>query len=155
MPGSFSIVTMGLDDLQRKFAAFQKEIQKSFSQAGKEAGTEILKTQGLRQYPPATAANRPPAPFYVRGHGTEYASGENSNTSENLGKQWYTQASGDYGTEVGNRASYAPFVHGEEQARNMATKGWRKLIEVANDMSKRIAEIYEKWTAYTIKKLGL
>jgi len=144
----------GFDKLERALHQFPDAIDRNMINAGKEAAEEVLETEGLRRYPPATAANQPPAPYYQRGSGTIYASGRSSGTSENYGKKWNVQAS-RYNTEISNSASYAPYLAGEQQAKHMQRLGWRKLIDVAKEKLERLKRIYEKWIDYTIRQLGL
>ncbi len=134
---------------------FPKEIAKYLQAAGAEAAKkEILPTQGLQKYPPATAANAPPEPYYIRGRGTMYKSGLKA-TSERLGTQWYVKASKSFSTELGNRTSYAKWAHGEEQARAMARIGWRKLGDVVSEKMGNIVRVYQAWVDKLIRDLGL
>jgi hypothetical protein len=64
--------------------------------------------------------------------------------SENLGTQWVVKAQ-DFKTTISNRASYAKWVHGEEQASFMAPKGWRKLFETAKERAGSMGVIYNRW----------
>lgn len=159
MPEFISLEIKGLDKLVKAFDKWPREIQLGILQAGREASNEILNTEGLRGYPPSTAANRPPAPYYIRGRGTQYASGRNRGESENLGKQWVRTRSGSYGIRISNRASYAWAVHGhkagKKQARAMGRIGWRKLFDVAKEKIPEITRIYQRWVNRTIKRLGL
>lgn len=65
-------------------------------------------------------------------------------TSERLGTQWVVKAQ-DFKTTVSNRASYAKWVHGEEQASFMPSKGWRKLFETAKERAGSMGIIYNRW----------
>jgi len=151
---TIDIKVEGLDKLEKALERFPKKIDKNLKQAGKDAAEEILDTQGLRRYPPATAANLPPAPYYQRGSGTIYASGKSSGTSENYGKKWNVEAQ-RYTTRISNSASYAPYLAGEQQARAMQRLGWRKIFDVAKEKMSRITRIFQKWIDYTIRELGL
>jgi hypothetical protein len=156
MPDENNIISVqvtGLDILQMKLVQFPTEIQKSMEAAGNEVGKEILGTVGLRKYPPETAANKPPLPYYVRGQGTQTRRGNKGN-SERYGTQFYVESVIGK-TTIGNRASYARFLGGAEQAKAMGRIGWRKLFDVAKEKLPQIKEIYQKWINYTIKKLGL
>ena len=153
-----SIKVTGIEEIRAAMAQYPAEVKHGMEQAGKEASAEVLGTVGLQAYPPATAANQPPTPYYERGMGMQYASG-NSGSSETLGKQWNVAVNG-YKTVVGNRASYAGWVHGDEQARGMGPnaripKGWRKLTDVAKEKKKAITDIYNGWVAHTLRKVGL
>jgi hypothetical protein len=126
----------------------------TFEGAGRQVFDEVLMpTVGLQNYPPATAANFPPTPYYVRGEGRQYAS-YNDKSSQRLDTQFYVEQEG-YTTTVGNRATYAQYVVGEEQARHMKAIGWRKLYEVAVEKIDQITEVYQKWVDRLIKTLGL
>ena len=153
-----SIKVTGIEEIRAAMAQFPAEVKHGMEQAGKEASAEVLGTVGLQAYPPATAANQPPTPYYERGMGMQYASG-NSGSSETLGKQWNVAVNG-YKTTIGNRASYAKWVHGDEQAKGMSKnatipKGWRKLTEVAKEKTKVITKIYNAWVDKTLKEIGL
>jgi hypothetical protein len=147
------ITVVGLDKLQASFNKFPREIAKYVEQAGDEASKNILKTEGLQKYPPATAANAPPTPYYIRGRGTQTKSGNKGN-SERLGTQWVVEKR-NLATMIGNRASYAKWVHGEEQASFMKPKRWRILVDVAKEKVPQITKIYQAWISKCIKDLGL
>jgi len=149
-----TIKVTGIEKLLDAFSRFPVEIMAHFSQAAHESSNKILGEEGLRNYPPSTAANAPPTPYYIRGRGTQYES-YNKGQSENLGKQWYRKREG-YSVKIGNRASYAKWVHGDEtQAHFMADIGWRKLLEVAKEKILEIERIYQKWIDRAIRKLRL
>jgi len=148
------IIVTGLDKLAKAFNRFPKEITRNMSEAGHEAGKEIVETQGLQSYPPETEANKPPTPYYQRGFGMIYKN-STKGTSENYGKQFYIKRVGDT-TTIGNRASYAKYLTGkDDQAIAMGKKGWRILIEVAKEKLDKIKRIYQAWIDKTIKDLGL
>jgi len=156
-----SIQVTGIEEIQAAMKKFPAEVKHGMEEAGKEASAEVLGTVGLQAYPPATSANQPPTPFYLRGLGmvTKYGSGTNELSSETLGKQWNVAVNG-YKTTIGNRASYAGWVHGDEQAKGMSKnakipKGWRKLTEVAKEKAKAITEIYNLSVADILRKIGL
>jgi hypothetical protein len=73
----------------------------------------------------------------------QYKSGMRA-TSERLGTQWTVKAQ-DLKTTVSNRASYARWVHGEEQASFMPTKGRRKLFDTAKERAGSMGIIYNRW----------
>ena len=151
---SISIEVEGLDKLLAKLHEFPAKIRGTFVAAGREAGHRvILPTKGLQNYPPMTDANRPPTPFYIRSKGTQTKS-RNYFNSENLGKQWYMRREG-LGMRIYNRASYARYVHGDEQAKAMKRIGWRKLFETAKRKRRDITKVYNAWVAKTIRDLGL
>ena len=146
----------GLDKLMKGFERFPREIAREMSQAGHESADVILNTQGMRNYPPLTSANFPPVPYYQRGFGVRGSSAAyNRAVSENLGKKWHVRRLGSGGTEIGNVASYAKYVHGDEQAKAMAAIGWRKLKDVASEKTDKIRVVYQKWINRLIRRLGL
>lgn len=149
------ITVVGIEKIQASLTKFPREISKYLGQAGDEAAKrEVLKTKGLQQYPPATAANAPPFPYYIRGRGTQTSQWHNTGSSERLGTQWYVKKVG-MGTEIGNRASYAKWVNGEEQASFMKPKGWRILLEVVKEKLPEITNIYQRWVNKLLRDLGL
>lgn len=159
MPDAIELEVKGLDKLQKAFAKFPREITKNMEEAGKESANEILDTVGIRDYPPETAANRPPTPYYIRGRGTQYAT-RNLGNSENLGKKWTVKGQG-FKTRIGNVASYGVYAHGDrrsdgiEQAQSLARIGWKKLVDIAKAKIAKITKIHQNWVNRTIRKLGL
>ena len=144
-----------MDELLKKLNQFPDVIEKNLAAAGKEAVQDvILPTRGLKTYPPETAANHPPTPYYIRGRGTETAHGNEGN-SEKAGTQFYTRSE-SYKTYVGNRASYARYLFARDtQARAMARIGWRTLEDVIEEKMPEIMDVYTNWTAKTLKDIGL
>jgi hypothetical protein len=147
------VQVVGLDRVQRGLAKFPRQIEKYMYSAGREAASVVLKTEGLKKYPPATDANKPPIPYYVRGLGTQTASG-NTGTSENYGKRWTVKKAG-YGVEVKNDASYARYLGGSKQVGWAKDYGWRKLVDVAHEKLGKIVAVYNAWIAKLIADLGL
>jgi len=144
----------GLDRLTNIFGHFKGDSQRYLNAAGSEAGEEVVNTQGLRKYPPATAANAPPTPYYIRGRGMQYKS-HNSGSSERYGTQFYVRAEGMQ-TRVGNRSSYAQWLADDKlQARAMARIGWRKLIDVAKEKRSKIIGVFNGWIAKYLRDQGL
>jgi hypothetical protein len=155
MADAIKVEVRGAKELEKAIKRFPAEANKYMRQAGQEAADRVvLPTQGLRKYPPATSANAPPTPYYIRGRGTQYQT-RNTGTSERLGTQWYTKPV-DYGIEIGNRASYAKWVHSDEmQAGHIAPKGWRKLREATEEQMDKITKVYQAWVDKLIKAVGL
>ena len=154
MSDPFEIKIEGADKIIAALNKFPVEIKRNFELAGQEAATEIIMTEGLKVYPPKTAANAPPTPYYIRGTGMQYKS-RNNGKSEDYKNQFYAK-SVTGGTLIGNRASYAKYLADEnKQAQAMARIGWRKLIDVAREKLGKITTIFNKWAQYTIDKLGL
>src|SRR3990172_7541026 len=126
MPNSINIKIIGLEKVTAALSRFPQVITKYMGAAGKEASEEVLDTVGLRRYPPAGPANFPPTPYYIRGRGLQTGS-RNYNNSERLGTQFYVQVE-KFNTTIGNRASYAKYVVGEQQARAMGRIGWASRV---------------------------
>lgn len=148
------IKVSGLEKVKQAFAKFPETISKNFKAAGIEASNLILDTQGLRKYPPATAANFPPTPYYIRGRGTQYKS-YNKGESERYGTKWTATQENSYNTKMRNTASYGRYLGGEEQAAHMAAIGWRKILDVAIEKLPEIVEIFTRAVKRTIEELGL
>ena len=154
---AIKITVKGLKELQAAIAKFPKQSAIYIGKAGKEAAERVLlPTEGLKKYPPATDANAPPTPYYQRGMGMVYKNSVKK-TSENLGKQWYTKRTlNAFTTEIGNRASYAQYVHGDDtQASFMAPKGWKKLYATAIEKLPLITKVYNSWVAKLLKDIHL
>ncbi len=144
----------GLDKLNRAMKKFPKTVIKNFGRAGQEVSDDIiLSTEGLRNYPPLSAANVPPTPYYIRGRGTQTAT-RNYEESEVLGKNWVVSAKG-HQTRISNATPYARWLHGEEQAGAMAEIGWKKLHDTAKKKIKQITRIYQAWVNKTLRDLDL
>lgn len=141
------------DGLGNKLALLGKKAILAMKPAGNEATNEVLDTEGLRKYPPATDANQPPVPYYIRGVGRQY-SGGNDGRSERYGSRWKV-ASEPTKTTITNAASYSGYLGGEQQAGHMAAKGWRKIMDVIRDKMPKIVRIYEKWIEKAIRESGL
>jgi hypothetical protein len=152
----FQIEIVGLDKLLAAFDKFPNKVKTTLARAGMEAARKaVLPTKGLQKYPAPPASSTPPAPYYKRGVGYMYADGGTKGNSERLGTQWYVKSSG-YQTKIGNRASYARWVHDEkDQATAMATIGWRKLFDVAKEKKAQITKIYQTWVNKTLREIGL
>jgi len=157
MPDDF--IKIEVDGDKKIIAAltrFPREIAIYMLKAGGEAAARVVfPTKGLRAYPPSTDANAPPTPYYIRGRGTQTKSG-NRGESERLGTQWYRRVgAASLSTEIGNRASYAKWVHGEEQASFMGPKGWRKLTDVVKEKMSDIVKVYQAWVDKLLRDLNL
>ena len=148
----------GLEKVMAALTKFPRQIGIYLGRAGGEAAHRVIfPTRGLQKYPPSTAANQPPTPYYIRGRGTMTSHGLRA-TSERLGTQWYTKRTGyglEHTTEIGNRASYAKWVHSEQQAQAMGRIGWRKIGDVAKEKLGNIKRVYDAWVAKLIRDLGL
>jgi hypothetical protein len=144
----------GMDKVQAGLKQLATAIPQTMKNITQEVGSEVLDTTGLRSYPGLTAANMPPTPYYIRGKGTQYKSG-NSGKSENLGKQWKVDNPDTFSVRMKNDVSYAPFVNGEDQASALKAIGWRILPEVAQEKIDKLRAIVEAWITRMIVKAGL
>ncbi len=149
------ISVSGMKEVAAAFAKFPVVIPKNLISAGKEAIAMVLDTEGIRSYPPETAANRPPTPYYIRGRGTQLKRG-NLGNSERYGSQW-TEDVQPYEARANNTASYAEALGGEagEQAEFASGYGWKKVFSTLKAMKGEVIAIYEAWIDKTIKELGL
>ena len=121
-------------------------IVKSLGEIGAAKWLKALLKASAKIIGDRTGVYPAPVPTYQRGWGPIYASGRRSKkkTSENLSKQWYVKST-DFAAEVGNRASYSEFVHGEKQASFHGARGWRKLSdEVAREVDNLEHQIEKK-----------
>lgn len=145
----------GTEQLAEMMGRYPQEVGRYMAQASKEVGDEVIDSPGLSQYPPATSANSPPTPYYIRGRGMQTSPSRNNLKSERYGTQFYSKAEG-YNTVVANRASYAKYLADEQyQARAMGRIGWKKLVDVAKTKVGEVAKIYEGWIGKLIRDLGL
>jgi hypothetical protein len=133
----------------------QEALPKTLALAGRVcAESHLLSTLGLRHYPPATAANRPPTPYYIRGRGMQTKHG-NTGSSERLGTRWtvYLEM---YQVKISNRTTYAKWVHGDEtQAKAMGRIGWKKLFETAKSQVTKYNAVYKDFIEAMLKAHGL
>lgn len=137
-----NVTVTGLEALLARFGDMPSKIKSALRIAASNAGGVITKTPGLKLYPPSTAANAPPTPYYIRGRGTQLKS-RNLYNSERLGSHWYIRGDG-LKIIIGNDATYAPYVHGDKQPAHMAAKGWRKLVDVAHERKAEIAAEFDR-----------
>lgn len=142
----------GLDEALKRAP---RKIAWAMRGANKEAAERVLGTQGLANYPPLTSANKPPAPYYIRGRGTQYGSG-NDHSSEKYKERFYVKQHA-YGVKIGNTASYAKYLGGDRVPRFHQVRGWRKLIGVARELVARgvIGGIYKRWIMRALRQIGL
>jgi len=79
--------------------------------------------------------------WYQRLYGARWARVDGSvggrNTSEQMQQRWYTQVKNSWEAKVANKASYAPWVKGEDQAQFHKAHGWMKLSDDASNLAKR------------------
>ena len=147
------VIRIETKQVTQALAKAPREIATAINAAGDESANVILGTVGLRSYPPNTDANLPPTPYYIRGRGMQYASGNAAN-SERYGSKWTVKTTG-YGTTIGNSASYAPRLAGPNQPPHFARIGWRKLVDVATEKLPQITKIFNLWIERAIRRAGL
>jgi len=155
MPDPIRIRVEGLDEVIRNLDTIGPDLPQYMRGAGIEVSNDLLSVRGLQNYPPATEANLPPPPYYIRGRGMQTSASRNDGRSERLGTRWETVPRGQMGVEIRNPASYAEHVHGERQARAMAAIGWRILYEVALERVDIMTDIYNRWVDKLLRKHGL
>jgi len=156
-----------LDRIRERVMRSPELLIEAFAAAGDTAAKYLLEQEGLAAYPPETAANKPPVPYYIRGVGTQTAAGNRYNSerldektadgnlhnSERLGEHWTITLQGNV-TTVGNiGVSYADKVHGDFQPPNMARIGWRKLSAAAEESEEEIAKIYAALVVEAIEEI--
>ena len=130
----------GLDELIKKVNTLEK--MDAVKAALKQAATHLAGE--MAEYPPQTAANQPPVPFYVRGRGTQTAT-RNLGNSEDLGQKWRAAnpkiRDGGMTVVIGTNVSYAPYVQSDEfQARWMKQIGWQTDKTVLEDNEDEVTE---------------
>jgi len=150
----------GIENLKLALSRFPQMAARYLQAAGQEAAKDIiLPTEGLQKYPPETVANFPPTPYYIRGRGMQRAGirkpAYNDGSSERYGTQFTVERYGGMSTKIGNRASYAKYLAGEQQAAAMGRIGWRKLFEVANEKLPQIRIVFQAWVNKLLINTGL
>lgn len=144
----------GIDELRAKFGQMPPVLRTRLARAGTRYAPYLLNVQGVKTYPPQTAANFPPVPYYIRGVGMQGAT-YNDNSSEQYGSRFTTTSAG-LKTIIGNSASYAQYLAGEySQARTMARIGWKKLIDAAKATITDMQRIYAEEVDTALKTLRL
>ena len=147
------ITVSGMKEVAAALTRFPVVIPKNLISAGKESIAMVLDTVGIRSYPPETAANRPPTPYYIRGRGTQLKRG-NLGNSERYGSQWKEEIK-PYEARAFNSTSYGGALGGENQVDWAEGYGWKKVFSTLKAMASEVVEIYEAWIDKTIKDLGL
>lgn len=150
---NFNFDIKGINELEAKLKRVGVSLNK-YTQAGaSEAGKNLIMAEGLKKYPPLTAANQPPTPYYIRGTGMQYKTW-NDKKSKSLGKK-FTVEKISYGAKIGNNVSYAPYVIGEKQSAVMEGIGWKNLPEYAKEKIDDIKETLSKWIRKALKDAKL
>lgn len=129
----------GLDELTRRLDSF-KDLKKVIPAL--EAGANHLEGV-VKEYAPKSEANKPGGPgsrWYQRGFGPRWARKDGTwggrKTSEVLRSRWAVQSK-NHGLTwiIGNNATYAKYVHGEEQAHFHKDRGWKTIFDVVKQES--------------------
>lgn len=143
-----SVKVEGLDEVRRKFAklADGKVIRDTLTEYA------VLVQGDVKPYPPTSAANRPPEPYYQRGVGTVTKSGVR-HTSYNGGirKNWYVKSTPKQ-VVLGNEAPYSGWVQGVDQAWYHAARRWKVAKTQAEKMLGKLenlfkANVEKRWRA--------
>ena len=151
---NITVEIKGLEELKQKFGGVPPMLRSRLARAGTRYAPVLMDTQGVRTYPPTTAANMEPTPYYIRGTGTQYAS-YNKGESEQYNLR-FTVESRETTTIIGNTASYAKWLAGEySQALAMARIGWKKLIDAAKETRTQMLHIYSEEVDNALKALRL
>lgn len=107
-------------------------------------------------YPPSTEANSPSNPsgrWYERGYGPKWQtqSGVHGRkTSQTLSKKWYVKGR-KTGVEVGNTASYASAVHGDDALPIHKSRGWKNLTD---QLVQRMPKLEQLMTEIVQRAMG-
>lgn len=153
--GEIQIDIKGVDKLVSNMDKVGSQLDVYLKTAAEESLNEVLDTVGIRKYPPTTAANNPPYPYYQRGKGTWTSPGVNRGNSERFGENWSTSLM-PYGAKAINNTSYGVYLVDDQlQATHSARIGWRKLGEVAREKSEKIKAIFQNALDRLIKSVGL
>ena len=113
-----------------------KRLAKGVSAKGKkEALTDVTNEvfTDVTEIPPSSSANRAPAPFYIRGRGTQLKSGRNLNNSERSSVAWKFSIESATRGVIENPVSYAGPLFGENQAWFHRKRGWPNVPEYVDD----------------------
>lgn len=99
-------------------------------------------------YPAASSANSPANGYswYERGFGVRTRTGRGYPTSETLGRRWthVVKNDGKRG-EVGNNASYGPYVQSDErQAAFHKRRGWKTDKDVADKEARKVVGFFDE-----------
>lgn len=132
-----SVEVEGWEDVERLLR--RKIAPEVFRRALRRLAEEV-KLRAI-PYPTEGPWNTPgpyPARWYQRHFGPRWARKGGGyggrDTSERMLQQWFVAERSATAVEVGNRASYAGYVMGEEQAPFHGAHGWAKLRDIAEDV---------------------
>jgi hypothetical protein len=160
MADEILLVTRSLDEFLEALERAPEVATPLFEQAMTRS---LLAIEGrVAEYPPESEANRPRAwrgsayslatqkrvslnTWYERGYGPKWVRKDGTvngrKTSRFLGRHWTQEVhvrGGDLEGTLGNSASYAPEVHGREQASFHAERGWVRLEDAVEQSAEDI-----------------
>lgn len=153
--GPLAVVVEGLEELKKKLG---RESLERVARDVVNRLAEIVK-QEMIPYPEEGEYNKPgpyPKRWYQRHFGPRWAlkagGVHGRDTSEQLQKQWRVVPKDSWSAYVGNRASYAAYVVGMDQAEYHKRHGWRRL----DDVTKQVIETRAKevFAAALAKEIG-
>jgi hypothetical protein len=116
------------DEVREKLIKLLPVTAERINEAMEEIAVESILV--FKDYPPETEANQPPPPYYQRGIGYYGRTGQITKPSQQLDTQWaYSIDSTENSVrlEIENIATYAQYVHGDEDQLQMpwhAARGW-------------------------------
>ena len=156
MPVVIDIKIEGADQLAKRLRTAGDLIRKTAMLDGMQDATKYVATNAA-VYPPASKANAPPPPYYIRGKGTQYEK-YNRGESEQLGDHWERGVSerGD-GVQgvVENKTSYAPWVHSVVRQRWFhKINNWRNIERIKNDVEQGVVQIFRSGVEKVLKIAG-
>jgi len=156
MPVTINIDIKGDKELAAKLRQVESAIRRTAMAGGMQDATKYVATNAA-VYPPASKANAPPPPYYIRGKGTQYEK-YNRGESEQLGDHWERGVSerGD-GVQgvVENKTSYAPWVHSVVRQRWFhKINNWRNIERIKNDVEQGVVQIFRSGVEKVLKIAG-
>lgn len=162
---ALTIEIHGLTELGVALGRYPKQSARHLRAAAVESGKQIYTQVGLKKYPRNMRLAQFPNGFrsekqrrfvmmlISRGK-VPYRRGQALN-SEKYGSQWYAEPYGLIGAKVGNRASYAKWLGGNDPSGYMQQRGWRRLYDVAHEQMPAVQKIYNAWIKKLIRACGL
>lgn len=141
-------VVTGIEELLQRYEQGD-EVADALLTTAMQGAVDYLATDATI-YAAESEANQPPPPYYIRGVGTQYASGANRGESKQLGQHWEREVvkedKGIVGTvEIKEEiVPYAKYVLGfTMQTPSLREKGWRTTYEIMDENSEHIQEFFD------------
>lgn len=144
-------VTFSVSGVEELLARYQQgdQVADTLLTTAMQGAVDFLATDAAI-YPAESESNQPPPPYYIRGTGTQYASGANRGESKQLGQHWEKEVvkenAGIVGTvEIKEEiVPYAKYVLGfTMQTPALREKGWRTTYEILDENSEHIQEFFD------------